>query len=117
MACLWDGITRSFSLTRGGTRSESLQKQIDCGSIQISISIQRADLADASGMLRGCSSVVERSLCMRKAPGSIPGISSQSFCRICRDIKEPLMSARAVENSFIGVVNKNCTKLQIRNDY
>ena len=27
---------------------------------------------------RGCSSVVERSLCMWKAPGSIPGISSNS---------------------------------------
>ena len=30
-------------------------------------------------MGRGCSSVVERSLCMRKAPGSIPGISTYLF--------------------------------------
>ena len=37
-------------------------------------------------MVRGCSSAVERSLCMRKAPGSKPGISNRfknvdAFCK------------------------------------
>ena len=30
-------------------------------------------------LIRGCSAVVARSLCMWKAPGSIPGISSGNF--------------------------------------
>ena len=31
---------------------------------------------------RGCSSVVERALSMREAPGSIPGISIIYFCNL-----------------------------------
>ena len=35
---------------------------------------------------RGCSSAVERSLCMWKAPGSIPRISTKTFCRFSLQI-------------------------------
>ena len=36
----------------------------------------------SSSMSRGCSSVVERMLCMYEAPGSIPGISMFFFTHV-----------------------------------